>query len=222
LEKEINMQTKMNFLYLAPTIVGLALVAVRNVMLIFVWNINNKAFMSQIKKLVRAKNVDMAIKLSNSAPGALLPRTIKLMLQEYQNGTRDRSSLEESSHFKEHYEVVLNKFRIFNLLALIGIGISTFIFVEHVKHFTTQFFIIQGICLFIIVENEYRTIMMRKKARIELDKMLEMLDDFTEHGFSEKQEKPSSSSDKLICSKCGRENGKHYKYCLSCGEDLDI
>ena len=49
----------------------------RVAVLLFKYNVNANAFMSQILKLVAANNIERAIKLCNAAPTAALPRVVK-------------------------------------------------------------------------------------------------------------------------------------------------
>lgn len=46
----------------------------------FIWNLNTKAFMSMIQKLVMANNIDRAIKLCNAEPNATASTAIKPLL----------------------------------------------------------------------------------------------------------------------------------------------
>ncbi|TNE49490.1 MAG: MotA/TolQ/ExbB proton channel family protein [Deltaproteobacteria bacterium] len=80
------------------SVVGLGLIIERFIFLFFKYNINGKAFMAQIQKLVMANNIDRAIKLCNAAPAAALPKVIKAGLARANKG-RDAISnaLEEAS-----------------------------------------------------------------------------------------------------------------------------
>ncbi|PKN44934.1 MAG: MotA/TolQ/ExbB proton channel family protein, partial [Deltaproteobacteria bacterium HGW-Deltaproteobacteria-17] len=56
---------------------GIAIIIERSIFLLFRYNINAEAFMSQVMQLVGSNNIDQAIKLCNAAPTAALPRVIK-------------------------------------------------------------------------------------------------------------------------------------------------
>ena len=59
------------------SVIGIGIIIERFIFLFFKYNINAKAFMGQIQKLVMANNIDRAIKLCNAAPNAALPKVIK-------------------------------------------------------------------------------------------------------------------------------------------------
>jgi biopolymer transport protein ExbB len=65
---------------------GIAIIIERSIFLLFRYNINAEAFMSQIMQLVGANNIDQAIKLCNAAPTAALPRVVKAGLSKYSEG----------------------------------------------------------------------------------------------------------------------------------------
>jgi len=69
---------------------------IKHIRLMFKVKINAAAFMAQIKKLIDAKNVDRAIKLSSVAQDALLCRGTKAVLETWQGGNKDSYSLRES------------------------------------------------------------------------------------------------------------------------------
>jgi len=69
------------------SVVGLGLIIERFIFLFFKYNINGKAFMAQVQKLVMANNIDRAIKLCNAAPAAALPRVIKAGLARANKGS---------------------------------------------------------------------------------------------------------------------------------------
>lgn len=80
------------------SVVGLGLIIERFIFLFFKYNINGKAFMAQIQKLVMANNIDRAIKLCNAAPAAALPKVIKAGLARANKGPGAiANSLEEAS-----------------------------------------------------------------------------------------------------------------------------
>lgn len=80
------------------SVVGLGLIIERFIFLFFKYNINGKAFMAQIQKLVMANNIDRAIKLCNAAPAAALPKVIKAGLARANKGPLAiANSLEEAS-----------------------------------------------------------------------------------------------------------------------------
>ncbi|MBK04807.1 MAG: transporter [Deltaproteobacteria bacterium] len=79
------------------SVVGLGLIIERFIFLFFKYNINGKAFMAQIQKLVMANNIDRAIKLCNAAPAAALPKVIKAGLARANKGpTAIANALEET------------------------------------------------------------------------------------------------------------------------------
>jgi biopolymer transport protein ExbB len=84
------------YVILVVSVFGLGVIIERFVFLFFKLNINAPAFMAQIERLVRAGNVDRAIKLCNAAPSAALPRVIKAGLMR-----ANRSDLEISSAIEE-------------------------------------------------------------------------------------------------------------------------
>jgi len=73
-------------LILLVGIIGLAIMLERFFFLFFRFNVNAKAFMAQIQKLVMGNNIDRAIKLCNAAPHAALPRVIKAGLTRANKG----------------------------------------------------------------------------------------------------------------------------------------
>ncbi|MEM1007564.1 MAG: MotA/TolQ/ExbB proton channel family protein [Myxococcota bacterium] len=80
------------------SVVCFGLIIERFIFLFFKYNINGKAFMAQIRKLVMANNIDRAIKLCNAAPAAALPRVIKAGLARANKGQEAISSaIEEAS-----------------------------------------------------------------------------------------------------------------------------
>lgn len=77
--------------------IALASIAERTVMVVFRYNVNSKAFMAQVQKLILSNNIDRAIKLCNAAPHAVLARVIKAGLTRANRGPREVSrSLEEA------------------------------------------------------------------------------------------------------------------------------
>jgi biopolymer transport protein ExbB/TolQ len=77
-------------------VVGIAVERV--IFLFFRYNINGAAFMTQIKKLVMANNIDRAIKLCNAAPNAALPRIVKAGLTRANKGEIEiQNAVEEAS-----------------------------------------------------------------------------------------------------------------------------
>lgn len=80
------------------SVVGLGLMIERFIFLFFKYNINGKAFMAQIQKLVMANNIDRAIKLCNAAPSAALPKVIKAGLARANKGHEAiANAMEEAS-----------------------------------------------------------------------------------------------------------------------------
>jgi biopolymer transport protein ExbB/TolQ len=69
----------------------------RFIFLFFKYNINAKAFMGQIQKLVMANNIDRAIKLCNAAPNAALPKVIKAGLTRANKGELEISNVIEEA-----------------------------------------------------------------------------------------------------------------------------
>jgi len=69
-----------------PSVAALSLMIERSIFLLFRYNINAPQFFGQIQKLIMSNNVDRAIKLCNSAPGAALPRVLKAGLLRANKG----------------------------------------------------------------------------------------------------------------------------------------
>ena len=87
------------------SVVGLGLIIERFIFLFFKYNINGKAFMAQIQKLVMANNIDRAIKLCNAAPAAALPKVIKAGLaraRKVQQRSQTRSKRHNSKFFPKY------------------------------------------------------------------------------------------------------------------------
>jgi biopolymer transport protein ExbB len=85
------------FINLAILTVALASIAERTVMIVFRFNVNSKAFMAQVQKLILSNNIDRAIKLCNAAPHAALARVIKAGLTRANRGSREVArALEEA------------------------------------------------------------------------------------------------------------------------------
>ena len=77
---------------------GIAAFTVRFVVLLFKYNVNAVAFMSQIQKLVAANNIDRAIKLCNAAQSAALPRVVKAGLARADGAPSDvECAIEEAA-----------------------------------------------------------------------------------------------------------------------------
>ncbi len=79
------------------SIIGLGIMIERFIFLFFKYNINAKAFMAQIQKLVMANNIDRAIKLCNAAPNAALPKVIKAGLTRANKGELEISNAIEEA-----------------------------------------------------------------------------------------------------------------------------
>lgn len=80
------------------SVIGVGIMVERFIYLFFKYNINAKAFMGQIQKLVMANNIDRAIKLCNAAPNAALPKVIKAGLTRANKGELEISNaLEEAT-----------------------------------------------------------------------------------------------------------------------------
>ncbi len=75
------------------SVVGLGLIIERAIFLFFKYNINGKAFMIQIEKLVMNNNIDRAIKLCNAAPAAALPKVIRAGLAK---ANKDEEAIENA------------------------------------------------------------------------------------------------------------------------------
>ncbi len=84
---------------------GIAIIIERSIFLLFRYNINAEAFMSQIMQLVGANNIDSAIKLCNAAPTAALPRVIKAGLTKYGDGAAAVSAAIEEAKLEIAPEV---------------------------------------------------------------------------------------------------------------------
>ena len=80
------------------SVIGLGIMIERFIFLFFKYNINAKAFMGQIQKLVMANNIDRAIKLCNAAPNAALPKVIKAGLTRANKGELEiANAIEEAT-----------------------------------------------------------------------------------------------------------------------------
>ncbi|MCU0661406.1 MAG: MotA/TolQ/ExbB proton channel family protein [Myxococcota bacterium] len=96
------------YVIIIPSVVGLGVMVERFVFLFFKYNINAKAFMAQINKLVMANNIDRAIKLCNAAPNAALPKVIKAGLTRANKGELEISNAIEEATL-EVVPVVTNR-----------------------------------------------------------------------------------------------------------------
>jgi len=86
------------YVILLVSVAAIGLIIERFVFLFFKFNINARAFMAQIDKLVRAGNIDRAIKLCNAAPSAALPKVIKAgLIRANKNELEIASSIEEAT-----------------------------------------------------------------------------------------------------------------------------
>jgi biopolymer transport protein ExbB/TolQ len=79
------------------SVIGVGIIVERFIFLFFKYNINAKAFMAQIQKLVMANNIDRAIKLCNAAPNAALPKVIKAGLTRANKGELEISNAIEEA-----------------------------------------------------------------------------------------------------------------------------
>jgi biopolymer transport protein ExbB/TolQ len=83
---------------LLTAILALAIIIERFIFLFFRYNINARAFMAQVQKLVMGNNIDRAIKLCNAAPNAALARVVKAGLTRANKGEREiHNALEEAT-----------------------------------------------------------------------------------------------------------------------------
>ena len=83
---------------LLTAIIALAIIIERFIFLFFRYNINARAFMAQVQKLVMGNNIDRAIKLCNAAPNAALARVVKAGLTRANKGEREiHNALEEAT-----------------------------------------------------------------------------------------------------------------------------
>jgi biopolymer transport protein ExbB len=86
------------YIILAVSIVALGVALERFFFLFFKYNMNARAFMAQIQKLVMADNVDRAIKLCNAAPSRALPQVIKAGLTRANKGEVEiQNAIEEAT-----------------------------------------------------------------------------------------------------------------------------
>ena len=84
----------LNLFFLA---VALATIIERAIMLMLRLNLDSKAFMAQIQKLILSNNIDRAVKLCAAAPTAALSRVIKAGLLRSNRGEREVArALEEA------------------------------------------------------------------------------------------------------------------------------
>lgn len=85
------------FLNLFFLTVALASILERVVAVLFRLNLDSRAFMAQIQKLILANNIDRAIKLCAAAPHAALARVVKAGLSRANRGPREVArALEEA------------------------------------------------------------------------------------------------------------------------------
>jgi len=83
---------------LVVSVIALGVIVERFVFLFFKYNLNAKAFMAQVQKLVLSNNIDRAIKLCNTAPSAALSRVIKAGLtRANKSETEIQNSIEEAT-----------------------------------------------------------------------------------------------------------------------------
>jgi biopolymer transport protein ExbB len=83
---------------LIVSVIALGVIVERFVFLFFKYNINAKAFMAQVQKLVLSNNIDRAIKLCNTAPSAALSRVIKAGLTRANKSESEiQNSIEEAT-----------------------------------------------------------------------------------------------------------------------------
>ena len=83
---------------LIVSVIALGVIVERFVFLFFKYNINAKAFMAQVQKLVLSNNIDRAIKLCNTAPSAALSRVIKAGLTRANKSEAEiQNSIEEAT-----------------------------------------------------------------------------------------------------------------------------
>ncbi len=105
---------------------GIAIMIERSIFLLFRYNINAEAFMSQIMQLVGSNNIDQAIKLCNAAPTAALPRVIKAGLSKYSEGPAaisaalDEAKLEVSPEVTRRTPALNGVANIATLVGLLG------------------------------------------------------------------------------------------------------
>src|SRR5512138_2717844 len=76
----------LNLFFLA---VALATIVERGIMLMLRLNLDSRAFMGQIQKLILSNNIDRAVKLCAAAPNAALSRVIKAGLLRSNRGDRE-------------------------------------------------------------------------------------------------------------------------------------
>src|SRR5512142_2072609 len=82
---------------LVTSIVAIAIIVERTIVLAFSLNLNSGPFMEQIQKLVLSGNVDRAIKLCGAAPNAALSRVVRSGLTRAGKGEQEVSrSIEEA------------------------------------------------------------------------------------------------------------------------------
>lgn len=87
------------FMYLNLTFLAIALATIieRTVVVAFKLNMDSRAFMAQIQKLIEANNIDRAVKLCQAAPNAALSRVVRAGLVRANRGEREiGKALEEA------------------------------------------------------------------------------------------------------------------------------
>jgi biopolymer transport protein ExbB/TolQ len=86
------------YLILGVSIIALGISVERFIFLFFKYNIDAQKFMTNIKKLVMADNIDRAIKLCNAADSSALPQVIKSGLTRANKGEVEiQNAIEEST-----------------------------------------------------------------------------------------------------------------------------
>jgi biopolymer transport protein ExbB len=82
---------------LCTSVVAIAIIVERSIVLAFRLNVNAAPFMEQVQKLVLSGNVDRAVKLCGAAPNAALPRVVRAGLTRAGKGEQEVSrALEEA------------------------------------------------------------------------------------------------------------------------------
>ena len=116
------------FMYLNLLFLSFALATIveRILMIMFRLNLDSRAFMAQVQKLILSNNVDRAIKLCASAPNAALAQVIKAGLTRANRGQREigraleEAVLEVTPRISKRIPTLWSLANIATLVGLIG------------------------------------------------------------------------------------------------------
>ena len=152
---------------------AIALSAIRHGYILFKLNLHASAFAAAITKLLRAGNVERAMKLCGAAPGNHLARCTSEMLMRYQEGWKERSLLRDI--WKPHraaLKAILGKLRLLSIIAVPGalgaIAVAWF----QLKLISHTWLIMGGIVLVITIAAERKGLSMLNRYERAVDNIL--------------------------------------------------